>query len=241
MEDNIWKIIIGALGVIAGAVITALASAYSARQKTREIEILYEQKLRESYLANARQYIGPVYIPLSVALSEFSDSYLHFRNGIQSVSDEKGVLRKDFTDSYLKYKTLISDLLTRGADAYLTSEFDNKLQSFNSFLESSMSTQLPIYSRVIEYAMYMPGIGAYGDTVTMRSDGSRFQKVLTSVFGDRYYKLKLFPFARIVYRKPDLLMAPIDSLEFEEYMIDAIRDLKSLIKEVTLGSQVAKT
>ncbi len=60
MEDTLAKALIATVGVVAGALLTALAAAYAARQKTREIELTYQQKLQENYLTNARQYIQGV-------------------------------------------------------------------------------------------------------------------------------------------------------------------------------------
>src|SRR5436190_16282173 len=67
--------LIGAAGIAVGAAITAFASAFSARQKIREVELVYQQKLRENYLANARQYLKDVYVPVGIALGSLGDAY----------------------------------------------------------------------------------------------------------------------------------------------------------------------
>jgi hypothetical protein len=75
MDGTAINALIATAGVVVGALLTALASTYTARQKTREIELAYERKLEENYLANARQYIEGVYAPLSIALTRLSDAY----------------------------------------------------------------------------------------------------------------------------------------------------------------------
>lgn len=66
------KVIIGIVAGIAallGALITSLASAYSSRQKIKEIEIQYQQKLLDTYLTNARSYTNTLYVPLILLLA----------------------------------------------------------------------------------------------------------------------------------------------------------------------------
>jgi hypothetical protein len=79
VDPAVVNALIAVVGVVIGAVLTAISSAYTARQKIKEIEIVYKQKLQENYLANARQYITDVYIPISIALTRINNKYHSFR------------------------------------------------------------------------------------------------------------------------------------------------------------------
>jgi hypothetical protein len=237
MDDNILKVAIGTAGVLLGAIITALASAYSARQKVREIELTYKQKLHESYLTNARQYIKSVYIPLSIALLKLLDRYLKFRDYSKLNPNEMGDIGlEQFQQAYQEYKEVVSNLLERGADAYLTAQLEQRLQSFNRFLDASMTAQNPVISRVLDYRVYIPGTIRYSGSLTVKSDKGVMERVLTSMFGRRRFNLNPIPGISVLYQMPELLAAPITSVEFQERMIQDIQDMKFLIKEVTLGS-----
>ena len=47
MNPVVLQTIIATIGVVAGAIITAFVSAYSAHQKIKVIELAYQQKLNE--------------------------------------------------------------------------------------------------------------------------------------------------------------------------------------------------
>ena len=122
MEDTLAKALIATVGVVAGALLTALAAAYAARQKTREIELTYQQKLQESYLTNARQYIQGVYAPLSIALTKLSNAYRVFRPYIFSDPTKVDVTaaKAAFSTACQEYDATVSDLLDHSGRLFNT-------------------------------------------------------------------------------------------------------------------------
>ena len=50
MDETLLKALIAAGGVVLGAIVAAVASAYSASQKIRALQLEYAQKLQENYL-----------------------------------------------------------------------------------------------------------------------------------------------------------------------------------------------
>jgi len=73
---------IGVGGLVLGIVAAVIGNYFVARAKVREAEMLYRQKLADSYLATAREYTHEIYVPLSVMLSALADAYLALREHI---------------------------------------------------------------------------------------------------------------------------------------------------------------
>jgi hypothetical protein len=95
----------------------------------QEVELSYRYKLHENYLENARKYIANVYVAINIALTELSDSYKKFRPHInldESTAPEE--VATVFLSSCKKFVEKIDDVLTRGADALLTNQLDEKLR-----------------------------------------------------------------------------------------------------------------
>lgn len=76
MVDTPTTAIVAAGGAVIGAGFTAVASAFTARQKIRELDVAYKQRLQDGYLANARAYTHTLYIPLGITLTKLSEAYL---------------------------------------------------------------------------------------------------------------------------------------------------------------------
>ena len=83
MEATTIAGLIGAGGAALGAVVTAVASAYAAGRKLKEIELEYRhkideteranlQKRQENYLKNAKKVEAEVYLPINLLLTELS-------------------------------------------------------------------------------------------------------------------------------------------------------------------------
>jgi hypothetical protein len=75
--------LIGTIGVIVGAILTFLASAFAAKQKIKELDITYQQKLDETYLANARLHIDTIYLPINIGLTKLATEYRKFQSNYQ--------------------------------------------------------------------------------------------------------------------------------------------------------------
>jgi len=157
MNPTILTPLIAAAALIVGACLTTLVSAYAARQKIKEIELTYLQKIREDYLANARLYTNGVYVPISIALSDLLKQYFEFRTYIDFTNetvDEQYEL--EFRRACEKYDKEISLLSERGADAFLTAELEESLRSFNSFIKASQTAKEPKLRLVLRHSMGIP-------------------------------------------------------------------------------------
>lgn len=231
-------VLVGAIAAVAGAIAAGLANAYAARQRVKEIEVIYLQKLKDGYLENARKLTAEVYIPLSVTLTNLANSYDRFSGWIDydaEISVEG--FREDFLTDCLRYLSTVDDLMRRGADAYLTTALDEELQFFTNFIRDSMDAQELHRKRVMR--------------ALVTTDGLRFM-----FFGFPYFryqfdlaekaagKLRLPAFdvglfgLKLAYSER-IYSAKIELRDFEARIRATIPALKALIKEVTLGSPAA--
>jgi hypothetical protein len=175
--------LIAAAGVVVGALVTALAAAYAAKQKTREVELTYRQKLQDNYLANARQFIEEVYVPISIALGTLSDA---FQFAKQFIDDKAGTIdpaaQNFFGTSRDAYMLTIDDLFARGADAYLTSAVEIRLRSFNSFLRASATAVKPVVRLSFQVSGWAFPLSSLSSTAVTTEIGG---KLASGLYGNR--------------------------------------------------------
>lgn len=230
--NTITVALITAGAAIAASSLAAIAAYYSARLKSKEIEITYEQRLKDTYLQNARQYINGVYVPINIALRNLSD---HFR----IFQEAKGrSLTQDaidyFRDACLEYDRVISELVAQGADSFLTSELDERLQAFNSFLSLSLNAKEPVRREILNVSFRVPLTSWSSQYEIAQNISGKLPKFVRFLRG---WHMSVFGLG-VSYRSSELLAAPIESPEFEDRMSLEIPRIKLLIKEVTLGTRV---
>jgi hypothetical protein len=228
--------LVGAGGAVAGAIVAGLANAYAAAQRVKEIEIGYLQRLKDSYLENARKVTAEVYIPISVALTSLSNSYDRLSSQINfETKTSPGHFYEDFSTECLRYLITIDDLLKRGADVYLITTLDEALQSFTNFVRDSMEAKETNRKRVMKALIAtrelrylgVPSFEYKGKIVEQATSGLRLPTFNVRMLGfDVGYSERTYA-------------APIGSRDFEARMRTDIPMLKELIKEVTLGSHAA--
>src|SRR5580698_6794332 len=124
---------IAAAAVVLGGVLTAGATAYAAHRKTAELKILYEQRLADRYIANAREYLEGIYLPLSIALSTLRRSYEQLANEALGQSD-KAAPGPELAAVVAAFIATVDGLMASGADAFMTTELDERLLDFVEFL-----------------------------------------------------------------------------------------------------------
>lgn len=217
--------LIAAGGVVLGALLAAVGAIYAAKKKTQEIEISYAQRLRDSYLENARSYLSGVYLPVHLALARLVMAYRRFRSHLDF---ETGVAEAGYEDIFSEevahYDHELQELLERAAGAFLASALEERLESFNEFLrQSRVATEVRVAS-VVELSAGWFSFRA-----------SRVQEVISS---------RRLPYSAFSLRVPGLYVkigatvvqyAPLVSKEFEERFVQDSALLRALIKEVTLG------
>lgn len=131
--------LIAAGGLVLGALLAAVGAIYTAKKKAQELEITYSQRLRDSYLENARSYLHSVYLPIHLALARLVVEYRQFR---AHVDLESGVAEEGYREAFeagiMLYDDALKSLLGRAAGAFLTTTLEERLESFNEFLRQSL-------------------------------------------------------------------------------------------------------
>lgn len=229
-DDNWTRALVTVLAAAAGAIIAGIVNAYAANRKIREIELQYLFKRRDSYIDNARSVMADVYIPISIALTKLSNAHERFvsMNGAPQQSNVQA-LRDEFETASLAFLHDMDSLFARGADAYLTTAIDERLNDFNNFLRGSLDCKALVKKRVYQASISLFGLKASSDLeetaeVTTRVGRVRMPPLSISTFGAKL---------RYVER---VLSAPIDSEEFEARFKNDVVQIKFLVKDVTLGS-----
>ena len=270
MNQTILVALIGTTGVIVGAILTFFASAFTAQQKIKELDITYQQKLGESYHANARLHIDTIYLPIAIGLTKLTAAYRKFQSSYQAFyqpklfypddsseeEEKEGLEEKNeqvnevFRLACKEFLDQFSELTNHGKDAYLTIELDEQLQSFTDFLEGSMHSEKPLIEPKPLRWFNMPYYMQYRNWHKISSKTNRKDVSLTSIY-------VLVPAPRKGLRVQNtfnvllevnldnktiegkVLKAPFASSLFQDRFLSDIGTLKSLIKEVTLGTPLS--
>ena len=231
MDDATIKTIIGVVGVIGGALIGGFVAAYNARQKLKEIQVNHSHQLHENYLNNAREYTGAVYVPLSMAVTSISREYLKFRKTITGESSDDNA-KTQFREHITLFIDSIDDLLSRGASSFLTTDLENILLSFRSFIEESHSASQPLSRVIVTYGIKLFGTSQeVSKTVKVSGRKAEFWQ---GNFGFSQFGIIM------KFKGDQILAAPLESDMFEEKFMHDTNLLNLLIKEVTLGSHARK-
>jgi len=216
------KVIAAIAGVI-GALLGFLGKAVSSRQKINEINSAYSNKLHERYLESAKDYTKSVYVPISISLSNLNHAFLIFR------ADNSEVNLKGLKDSIDLFIEKILELSSKGAGAFLTTELDERLQSFFSFVRESKDADESTIKLVFEFKL--PYLGSrYKDRIEHRAKG----KLARGLWSPRLsFSLGIVGAS---FEATEILSAPLGSRDFEERFVRDSHIINVLIKEVTLGA-----
>jgi len=228
--NGITIAIVAASGLAAGAIVTAIAAAYSARQKIKEVELTYQQRLRETYLTNARQYTNSLYVPLSIALGKLDDAHRLLQSGVE-MSDEV-TAQAAFRRACASFSELLGTMSDKGADAFLTTQLEDRLRSFSSFLTASSQAKEPLAKAVFEYRL--PLLSLFG-TMPYPSVSLPLRGKWARIYGAK--TVNFTPFGHgLSFESTEVVAAPYLSKEFTHRFTIDISVLKYLVKEVTLGT-----
>lgn len=145
----LWaQFIVAAMGGgIFGAVAGVISSSIAAKQKFKELDITYRQKLNDNLLQNSRQFVDTLYIPLNKHLSRIEDTYRSFKVRLENYRSYKVMkannkvtveaevflfadeerANKTFLAAITDYHQWIDDIMKQGNDVYFIDEFDKML------------------------------------------------------------------------------------------------------------------
>jgi hypothetical protein len=227
IHPTILVALIGVLSVILSAGIGALVSRWHTASKFQEeIQKLRLERLnvqKDSYLENAREQIGAVYVPLSAelaALKAVFQNYLYQGKTAEHLSE--------FDTQVEQFIAKLQELESRGATAYVTTDLEDLLIKFVVFLRASKSASGTVVDVTYNFSVGLFGFG-FQQGGSKRAEVS---KVTPKKFSASIAAAGIGADVRV----SDIIQAPIDSEDFQaRFERDAYR-LSLLIKEVTLGS-----
>jgi len=222
---------IGVGGLVLGIVAAVIGNYFVARAKVREAEMLYRQKLADSYLATAREYTHEIYVPLSVMLSALADACLALREHIdfETATAPEGE-RASFRESSEQFIADTAALTARGADAFMTTDLEARLRDFTHFLRSSQEAKDTVTKVVIQSFLL-------GSNSTSATTTSTFLPTVVVAAGRVASSMSIALGSLKFDAHTETLAAPITSRAFEERFNRDILVLKASIKLVTLGAK----
>lgn len=232
IDPTILVALIGVLSVVVSAGTGALVSRWHTASKFRdEVHKLRLQRLNEqndSYLENARQQIGAVYVPLSAELAALKAAYQNY------LYQEKSAERlKHFETQIEQFVDKLQELELRGATAYVTTDLEELLIKFVVFLRASQVAGGTVVDVTYDFSVRFLGLG-FQQTGSKRASVS---KATSKGFSASLSAAGIGADVRV----SDIISAPIDTEDFQaRFERDSYR-LSLLIKEVTLGSAARRT
>lgn len=230
METKVVIALVGAGATITGAVLGHISAAMQARYKLRELQLAYEQKLHENYLASARQYTQNLYVPLTLLLTRLRRAFDRFRRTFNPPrNDASHAPISEFKAAAEAFIADLDMLISRGAGAFLTAGLERRLDSFRDFLLGSLEATEPIARLVFHYS-----VGWSGMAVEHEVDSKARLESLPR-WGRKGLTIGVLGFG-VGYKLGETLEAPLGSEEFEARIVRDLVELSSLVKEVTLGA-----
>jgi hypothetical protein len=219
--------LIAAAAAILAATVTALSSAYVARRKVAEIQLSNALQLASQYLESARQYTQNVYLPIAVAVHNLHTSFLRFK----AVTDESKLpaAEQGFSKAIDAFLAVTDAQFKTGASAVLTFKLDDTLTGFTAFVEKSQSATGPVKINEVELAL---AIGMSG----LRIEKKLIHEFSSSISPYAGFDFRTFGISVEFQQNLVLVAAPLTSDDFAKRFILDVNQIKSAIKEVTLGT-----
>ena len=236
MENEVLIALIGAVGVIFGALITAILYYLSSKQKVKELEISYSQKTYEKLIEAARNHLEDLYLPLYKEISSLLYHYTKYRNicRIMEDSDQGGqqevreALTK-FLESISQFNKTVGDIFENGMTAYLIGAIEERLIDLRDLLEQSEKEPSGIIERSVT------------TTVGISFLGTKLGKSMTKTTKIPIIDIPEFlgggisiPGTIKATIETKLLKAPLNSEVFDKQFMEYIIEIKRDMREVTL-------
>jgi hypothetical protein len=219
--------LIAAAAAILAAAVTALSSAYVARRKVAEIQLTNALQLASQYLESARQYTQNVYLPIARAVHNLHKAFLDFKAVTEE--SEASAAKRDFLNAINTFLAVTDAQFESGASAVLTFKLDDMLTGFTAFVEKSRSATESVTINEVELALSMGFLGWHIQKKLIRDFSS-------SISPYDSFALRTVGISLGLQQNPVLVAAPLDSNNFAKRFILDVNQIKSAIKEVTLGA-----
>ena len=224
MDDKIVVALISGGAAVAAAIVTGLVSRFSAREKSKQLEKQYVRELEANHLENARQHVEDLYIPVSKAISLFSDRFRRYQTELDSTSDladptQVAQLREAIED----LEEFLQAIRERGAEVFMIPELEELLFPFAVFLRESLDSGKSVVKAVVSVNVGLLGVSASAERA-FEVSRSLAGRVRVPGFGIGFS-----------YEAEEVLAAPVTSTEFVNQVSETLPKLRAALKIVTLG------
>lgn len=240
METEVLIALMGVIGVIFGALITAIVQYLSSKQKLEELQISYSQKIYEKSIESARNNLEDLYLPLYQEMSSLLYHYTKYRSVCRiaesSNNDRKEEVKEElgkFIATIVEFDDYVEDIFKSGLAAYLIGTIEDRLIDLRDLLEQSMKENAPIVETGVTTTI---GVSSFGTGVihTMAKNKILPLKYTPKFFDDNEMKIGFPGFITEIKIKIKVLSAPLNSEIFEKQFIEYITEIKRELREVTL-------
>jgi uncharacterized protein YaaQ len=232
--------LIGVIGVIFGALITAIIQYLSSKQKLKELEISYSQKTYEKLIESARNHLEDLYLPLYKVISSLLYHYTKYRNIYRITEDphqeEQQEVRealKKFLESISQFDESVEGIFKNGKTAYLIGAIEERLIDLRDLLEQSKEEPTGIIERSVTTTASTSILGTRASKSITKTKKIPIMKIPKSL-GEETVEFGSFPISIKATIKTKLLKGPLHSEVFEKQFMEYIIEIKRDIREVTL-------
>lgn len=239
MENDVLIALIGVIGVIFGALITAIIQYLSSKQKLKELEISYSQKTYDRLIESARNYLTDLYLPLNKEISSLLYHYTKYRNIYRITEDsnpegqqEVREALKKFLESISQFDESVEGIFENGMTAYLIGAIEERLIDLRDLLGQSEKESTGIIERSVTTTVSTSVFGTGASTSMTKNKKipiGRFLGEMTEIGGG----VNIPGVIKATF-KTKLLKAPLNSEVFDKQFMEYIIEIKRDIREVTL-------
>ena len=229
LDPKVLVALVGVFSAIVSAIVGALVSRWQAASKFREQLEKYRLERRDAesdqYLQQAREHTETVYVPLSSALALLKASFQRYVFEGRTDTD-----RQLFLTQIDNFIAELQRLERQGATAFITTELEELILAFTTFIRASKHADEPRMEVVYDFSISVGGMSSSTSTSNVVKVSPK--NVLARI-GDTVINI---PGIRMGVRTSDLIQAPIQSDEFQARFERDTHRINVLVKEVTLGS-----
>ena len=241
MGNEVLIALIGVIGVIFGAFITAIIQYLSSKQKLKELEISYSQKTYEKLIEAARNHLEDLYLPLYKVISSLLYHYTKYRNRYRITEDphqeeqqEVSEALKKFFESISQFDESVESIFKNGMTAYLIGTIEERLIDLRDLLEQSKGKPTGIIEKSVTTTTAFRGVlGIRARKSITETKKIPIMKIPKSL-GEKTVELGSFPVSMKATIKTKLLKGPLHSEAFEKQFMEYIIEIKRDMREVTL-------
>lgn len=229
VDPTIIVAAIGIITVIVSGVVARWQAGGAFRREVERYQLERNNQLSEEYLKRAREHADTVYIPLSSEIARLKGSFNSYL--FNGKNDEDLV---QFNKDINSFTSETQRLYEKGASAFITTELEETILSFVTFLRASKNAVQAEQEVVFNYNVGfwgLPFASVAGSTRAVSKPDAHLIRLTKLI---RRSSIRVPGFA-IEIRQIETVKAPLNSELFQEKFSRDAHLISVLVKEVMLG------